>query len=256
LIKVTDVRGFSGDKHHYTLTVRSPQPDFAVTINTMNPKIPTGSGQRLKFTLNRIDRFDGDVRLDVSSLPEAFTASSPVVIPAGHLETNSILSASLNATEPKKEDWDRVTVVATGTIGGQLVTKTIGSLGEIKLEKAPQFIVTLVPDNPQFVGAEGELIIAPGKTITAKIVVERNGFDGDIKFDVDNLPHGVIVDNIGLSGVLVRTKETERQIQLTARPWIGPTSRLIHVVAQSQGNQASRPIGFRVEASAAATASE
>jgi hypothetical protein len=234
--------------------VRSPRPDFAVTINTMNPKIPAGSGQRLKFTLNRIDRFDGDVRLDLSDLPAGFTASSPVVIPAGHLETNSVLSAISNAPEPKKEDWERVAVVATGMIGGQLVTKTIGSLGEIKLEKAPQFIVTLVPDNPQFVGAEGELIIAPGKTITAKIVVERNGFDGDIKFDIDNLPHGVIVDNIGLSGVLVRTNETERQIQLIARPWVGPTSRPIHVVAQSQGNQASRPITLRVEATAVSTA--
>ncbi|MDB5344963.1 MAG: translocation protein TolB [Schlesneria sp.] len=254
LIKVTDVRGFGGDKHHYTLTVRSPRPDFEVTINTMNPKIPAGSGQRLKFTLNRIDRFDGDVRLDLSGLPEGFTASSPIVIPAGHLETNSVLSANSNAPEPKKEDWERVTVVATGRIGGELVTKTIGSLGEIKLEKGPQFIVTLVPDNPQFVGAEGELIIAPGMTITAKIIVERNGFDGDIKFDIDNLPHGVIVDNIGLSGVLVRTKETERQIHLIARPWVEPTSRLIHVMAQSQGNQASRPIALRVEAIAATTA--
>jgi hypothetical protein len=82
--------------------------------------------------------------------------------------------------------------------------------------------------------------------MTAKIIVERNGFDGDVKFDVDNLPHGVIVDNIGLSGVLVRANETERQIFLTARPWVPETVRLIHAVAQVQGNQASQPIGLRV----------
>jgi WD40 repeat protein len=248
LVSVTDVRGFSGDKFHYTLTVRPPQPDFAVTLNTPNPKIPAGSGQRLKFTLNRIDNFEGDVRLDIAGLPDGFSASSPVVIAAGHVETNSVLTAATDAPEPKKEDWERTTVLATGTIGGHLVTKTVGSLGEIKLEKAPPIRVTLVPDDPKHTSADGGLMIRPATTITAKIVVERSGFDGDVKFDVDNLPHGVIVDNIGLSGVLVRAKETERQIFLTARPWVPPSSQLIHAVAQVQGNQASRPVLLRVEA--------
>lgn len=251
LVKVTDVRGFTGEKLHYTLTVRRPRPDFAVAINTMNPKIPAGSGQSLKFTLNRIDGFDGDVRLDIAGLPEGFSASSPVVVPAGHLETTSVLSATADAPAPQKVDWERTTVLATGLIDGQLVTKTVGTLGEIKLEKAPQIRVTLLPDDPQFVDPDGGLIIAPGTTITAKIVVDRNGFDGDVKFDVDNLPHGVIVDNIGLSGVLVRTKETERQIFLTARPWVPTTSRLIHAVAQVQGNQASRPVKLHVGTNAA-----
>jgi WD40 repeat protein len=246
LVKVTDVRGFTGDKFHYTLTVRPPQPSFGVTINTMNPKIPAGSGQRLKFTLNRTDGFDDDVRLDIVGLPEGFSASSPVVFAAGHSETNSVLTAKKDAPEPKKEDWERTVVLATALIDGQLVTRTVGSLGEIKLEKPPQIRVTLVPDDPKFVAADGGLVIAPGTTITAKIVVERNGFDGDVKFDVDNLPHGIIVDNIGLSGVLVRANETERQIFLTSRPWVPDTDRLIHAVAQVQGNQATPAITLHV----------
>lgn len=247
LVRVTDVRGFSGDKHHYTLTVRPPRPDFNVAIETLNPKVPAGSGQRLRFTVNRSDGFDGDVRLDITGLPEGFSASSPILIPAGHVETNSVLSARVDALEPAKTDWERTSILATGVIGGELVTKSVGSLGEIKLEKRPQILVTLSPDNPEFVGAEGELIISPGKIVTANIKLERNGFEGDVKFDVDNLPHGVIVDNIGLSGVLVRANETERQIFLTARPWVQPTSRFIHVVAQSQGNQASRAIRLRID---------
>ena len=247
LVKVTDVRGFTGDKFSYKLTVRPPRPDFAVTINTMNPKVPAGSGQRLKFTLSRTDNFEGDVRLDIAGLPDGFSASSPVVIAAGHAEATSVLTATADAPEPKKEDWERTTVLATGVVGGQLVTRSVGALGEIKLEKAPQIRVTLLPDDPRFTGADGSLVIQPGTTITAKIIVDRNGFDGDVKFDVDNLPHGIIVDNIGLSGVLVRAKETERQIFLTARPWISPTTRLIHAVAQVQGNQASRAVPLRVE---------
>lgn len=251
LIKVTDVRGFVGEKATYRLTVRAPQPDFSVTVNTLNPKVPAGSGQRLKFTLNRIDNFEGDVRLDILGLPDGFMASSPVLIPAGHLETNCVITANSDAVEPSAADWNRTTVLATGVIDGQLVTRTAGNLGEIKLDKAPQIRVTLVPDDARYVGADGGLVIQPGTTITAKIVVERNGFDGDVKFDVDNLPHGVIVDNIGLSGVLVRAKETERQIFLTARPWTPPTRRLIHAVSQVQGNQATRSLPLSVGRSGA-----
>ena len=246
LVKVSDVRGFTGNKQHYTLTVRPPQPDFTMAINTPNPKVAAGSGQRLKFTLSRIDSFEGDVRLDIAGLPAGFSAASPVVIASGQVETNSVISATKDATEPKKEDWERTTVLATGLIDGRLVTKTAGSLGEIKLEKAAQIRVILVPDQPQFTSADGGLSLVPGTTITAKIIVERNGFDGDVKFDIDNLPHGIIVDNIGLSGVLVRAKETERQIFLTARPWVPSTNCWIHAVAQVQGNQASTEVRLHV----------
>ena len=106
--------------------------------------------------------------------------------------------------------------------------------------------MTLVPDQPQFTAVDGGLAILPGTTITAKIIVERNGFDGDVKFDVDNLPHGIIVDHIGLSGVLVRANETERQIFLTARPWVSASSRWIHAVGQVQGNQATPEVRLHV----------
>ena len=89
-------------------------------------------------------------------------------------------------------------------------------------------------------------MIAPGTTITAKIVIERNGHEDDVRFDVDNLPHGIIVDNIGLSGVLVRKNENERQIFLTARSWVPESSGLIHAVAQVVGNQASPAIRLSV----------
>ena len=127
------------------------------------------------------------------------------------------------------------------------MTKTIGGLGELKLEKPAPIRVSLVPDDPQSTFDGTGLLIEPGTTITAKIIVERLGHDDDVRFDVDNLPHGIIVDNIGLSGVLVRKQETERQIFLTARPWVPETERMIHAVAQGVGNQASPAIRLRVK---------
>ncbi len=246
LVKVTDVRGFSGDKFAYSLVIRRPRPDFAVTVNTMNPKIPAGSGQRLKFTLTRMDDFDGPVRLDLAGIPEGFSASSHVVIEAGMYETTSVLTASKDAPVPTPADLERITVLATAEVAGELVTRTVGGLGEVKLEKPAPIRVSLVPDDPRYTAADKSLVIEPGTTITAKIVVERNGHDDDIRFDVDNLPHGIIVDNIGLSGVLVRKQETERQIFLTARPWVAETDRMIHAVSQGVGLQASPAIRLTV----------
>lgn len=246
LIRVADVRGFSGENFQYKLHVRQPNPDFAVTVTTMNPKVPAGSGQRLRFSLDRIDGYDGPVRLELTGIPSGFQASSPVVFQAGLVDATSVLTASPDAAEPTKEDSERVSVVATAEIGGRMVTKTFGGIGEIKLEKPAAIRVKLIPDDPSATSTDQGLVIEPGTTITAKIVVERNGHEDDVRLDVDNLPHGIIVDNIGLSGVLVRKNETERQIFLTARPWVPETDRLIHAVSQQVGSQASPAIPLHV----------
>ncbi|WP_010585104.1 WD40 repeat domain-containing protein [Schlesneria paludicola] len=250
LVRVSDVRGFGGEKFAYTLIARRPDPNFAVKVTTMNPKVPAGSGQRVKFALSRIDGFDESVRIDIAGLPKGFVASSPIVIQPGLLEQTCVLTAAKDAPEPTKEDWERVAVLATADAGGRLVTKMIGNLGEIKLEKPAPIRVMLIPDDPRYTSDDQGLVIEPGTTITAKIVIERNGHEDDVRFDVDNLPHGIIVDNIGLSGVLVRKQETERQIFLTARSWVPETDRLIHAVAQVAGNQASPAIRLRVRSNA------
>jgi hypothetical protein len=248
LIRLTDSRGAVSDKHTYQLTIRPPQPDFLVRVETMNVKLPAGSGQRLKFSVDRIDNFDGPIRIEVANLPAGYHVAQPTVIAAGQLNTFSVITAAADAQPADKETWEQVIVSATGDIDGQPLTKTVGHLGTIVLEKPPAIRVILLPDDLTTTATDGGLIITPGTTVTGKIRVERSGFDGDVKLDIDNLPHGIIVDNIGLSGVLVRANETERQIFLTARPWVKDTTRWINAVAQTQGNQASAAIPLHVRA--------
>src|SRR5216683_2262735 len=50
LIRVTDTRGFGGDRFAYRLVVREPKPDFTVALNGANPTVPAGSGQ--SFSVN------------------------------------------------------------------------------------------------------------------------------------------------------------------------------------------------------------
>ena len=102
---------------------------------------------------------------------------------------------------------------------------------------ADQFRVGRVP---------AEITIAPGGTITCKLRVERNGFDDRIAFDVANLPHGIIVDDIGLSGVLIPEKQTERTIVLRAEPWVAEQTRTFFATAQVDGNQGSLPLVLQV----------
>ena len=77
--------------------------------------------------------------------------------------------------------------------------------------------------------------------------VERLEFKGRISFEVENLPHGVIVDDIGLSGVLIPEGGTERTIFLNAQAWVPETTRRFHAVAKVAGNQVSLPILLRVK---------
>jgi WD40 repeat protein len=263
LVRVTDVRGIGGKDFKYRLTVRHPQPDFALTIGGMNATVGVGSGQRLTFKLDRKDNFNGPVRIDVTGLPAGFTCPSPLVIEPGHLEARGVISASAKLVAPQKEsqkkdakktaskqppqfDWSKVLVTATAKIGDREVTKLVGNLGTIKLAARPKVIVHLTPDNPDVSPSTGELVIAPGTTITAMLSIERHGYNGDLKFDVDNLPHGVIVDDIGLSGILVRADETRRQIFLTAADWVPETTRTFHAVSQGQGNLTSRTLILHV----------
>ena len=135
---------------------------------------------------------------------------------------------------------------------GEDITLCIECASSSEVDERPKVIVSLRPDRPaeavavEKAAALPELIIAPGQSITALLSIERHDFNSELKFDVDNLPHGVIVDNIGLSGIMIREGETRRQIFLTAADWVPETTRMIHAVSQGQGNQASQPIVLRV----------
>ena len=62
-----------------------------------------------------------------------------------------------------------------------------------------------------------------------------------------NLPHGVIVDNIGLNGLLIVEGQSERQFFLTAAPWVPEQTRIFHLKANEDGGQTSWPVILKVQ---------
>ena len=76
--------------------------------------------------------------------------------------------------------------------------------------------------------------------------IERNGANGPLRFDLDNLPHGVIVGDLGLNGITLLKGQNRRVLSLKADDWVPATTRSFHAVCRSEGNQASQPMTLHV----------
>ena len=121
---------------------------------------------------------------------------------------------------------------------------------------APKLRVSVVPAKggaaPLNASASGplEFAIAPGQTIMLKVRVERNGFKGGVSLGNEgsgrNLPFGVIVDNLGLNGLLILENQDEREFFITADANTREQTRHFHLTTAAGGGQSSRPVILHV----------
>lgn len=251
VVRIRDVRGFGGEDFGYAMTVRPRKPDFKITIGGQNPKVSPGSGKEFELKVERMDNFEGEIRVDISGLPEGFTASSPIVIEAGQSRAFGVINAALDAKAPAAAETK---LTATATIRGETVTREIGSLGKIELGDPAKLAIEILPNEP---GKPLEFTIAPGETITSRIKAARIDFKDRIELGKDdagrNLPHGVYVDNIGLNGLMIVEGETERQFFITAAPWVPDTTRMFHIKTGAAGGHATLPAVLHVRSENVAT---
>ncbi|MBU6401166.1 MAG: hypothetical protein KGS61_12675, partial [Verrucomicrobia bacterium] len=254
LIRVSDARGYSGERFAYRLVLRQAHPDFRVTLSAKNLTVNRGSGRSFAVNAERLDGFEDEIRVDLDGFPPGFHASTPLVIQAGQTSAEGTLNAAQDAPTPGKTAWAKIRVVAAASLDGKRVTHAVDGFEEINLEPAPKLFVGLEPTsvtNRVFVPSANatpplEIAIAPGQSVPAWLRVKRNGYDDLITFTVENLPHGVIVDNIGLNGVLIPKGQNEREIFLTAAKWVPETDRLCFAVESQAGRQTSLPVWLHV----------
>jgi WD40 repeat protein len=240
-VRVTDTRSFSGDRNLYSLTIRPAAPAFNISIEGMNPTIAKGSGQRFAVNADRIDGFDGEIRVEISDVPSGFTISNPIIVQAGHSTAFGTINANSDAVQPPSEH--RTKIPASAEINGQRLEKTGATLGKITLADTAPLYVTLESPSP-------EIIIAPGGIVPAMLKIRRNGHNELVTFQVENLPHGIIVDNIGLNGVLIPKDQNEREIFFRAERWVPETDRLAYAVSNEAGRQTSLPVLIKVRRTA------
>ena len=145
VVRVIDSRGQSGERYVFRLTVRKPRPDFRVNLVGANPTVNTGSGQQFKVQADRLDYFDGDIRVDISGVPTGFTVTTPLVIQAGHLEAQGVLYALEGAPQPTKQNAGISKISATASVDGHEIVHDVGGFGAIKLGAKPSVVVHLLP---------------------------------------------------------------------------------------------------------------
>ena len=251
-VRISDVRGFGGENFAYTLTLRPPAPDFKVTHNGANLKISPGSGNEIEFVATHIDGFNGEIGIRIANLPAGFTARE-VTIEAEQRRAYLAVHAEENAVTPSAEELKEITIVATGSIDGKPVTRTLPGFTGLGLSKPPKMKVDISPDGEN--GKRGEdgvleLSVPAGETVSALVKADRQGYNGIINFGKDesgrNLPHGVYVDNIGLSGLMIPAGQKEQRFWITAAKWVPGTERMFHLRAREAGVQVTKPVRIRV----------
>jgi hypothetical protein len=258
LVKVTDTRGHGGERFAYRLIVREAKPDFKVTLSGANPVVNAGSGKEFSVSAERIDGFEDDIKVEVTGLPPGFSVSTPVVIQAGHLEAKGTINAAADAPKPNVTNAATTKVTASAMVGGRQIDKEVNNLGKIQLGEKPKLFVALEPYDEKatnFVERSVsdpplEITVVPGQTIPAWLKVKRNGHDDVITFSIEDLPHGVIVDNIGLNGVLIPKGEDSRQIFLTTSKWVPDVDRFCFAKAAQAENPTSLPVLLHVRRTA------
>jgi hypothetical protein len=231
-------------------------PDFAVALQGNDQTVGAGGAMGFSLRATRKDGFEGPISVAVAGVPQGYFVSSPVVIQEGHVLASGTVFAAADA--PAMADWSKVTVTATAMIDGKPVTRSVNGLGTIKLGPAPKFVAFLELDRdgkplPRKGMEPQEIVVSPGKITKAWIRVQRQGDEGIINFDVHSLPHGVIINDIGLNGVQVRAKETEREIEFVCAKWVPEQERLAHacvssarVEADSGGLATSFPVRIKI----------
>ena len=248
-VRVSNVQPRGGPDHGYRLVVRRARPDVRLRVGGRDAKVPAGSGQSFTVTAERIDGFEGPVRVEVTGVPERWRVTTPLVIQSGHETASGTIVAPGSKSEAVPsgdEPWSQIQIRGFATIDGRDVERDAGNLGTVTLAGDPPLRVQLRPLPLETSDDVPVIEIRPGAEARAVIDVERLGHKGLVSFSVDNLPHGVIVNDIGLNGVLIRADETRREIFLHCEAWVPATERLCFAVSKQAGRQTSAPVLLRV----------
>ncbi|MFN6203328.1 MAG: hypothetical protein ACK496_12710, partial [Acidobacteriota bacterium] len=156
-------------------------------------------------------------------------------LPAGYTATNGIIRAGT----------DRVTLLLHAPVGAApgfaFPLRVVGTamvngrrLVRVPPLRGPLAVVTITaPPELLVATAESVVNLEPGGTARVSLRITRQrGFKGRVPFDIRNLPHGVIVRDIGLNGVLVTEDETTQRFELYAEPWTRPVEQSVLAIGR------------------------
>jgi hypothetical protein len=232
ILHLKDVRGLEGADFGYRLTLSDANPDFQLGASPENPNIPKGGSIPVAISANRLQGYQGPIEVEVEGLPQGVTANT-ATIPAGQDSTVVILTASPDA--PVDSRPAAIQIVGRAKVNGHRLEREANKGAQLQL-------ASVIPPPDVVVSTETrEISLEPGQEMTVILNITRqNGFKGRVPCNVENLPPGVRVVNVGLNGVLVPESQTSRTFTIRANHWVQPITQPVYVVAQVESNSTTR----------------
>jgi WD40 repeat protein len=252
LIRVRDARGQSGDNYSYKLSVARPSPRFDFRVEQKEITLRPGVGTEFSVVVDRFEGCDGEIEIGIEGVPDSVQLGLPLTIEAGQHRAIGMLHSPSDLATTTKEF--KMQFKCRTKVDGRVVEGDAGADQReitVKVSDKKAMLLKVVGKGQ---GAEAapisELTIHPGETISANLVIDRGGLEGDIAFGGDdsgrNLPYGCYVDNIGLSGLLIPAGQSVREFFITASPVTTPQTRLFHLRANVDGNPTTVSIRINV----------
>jgi hypothetical protein len=244
LLRLRDSRGLSGPDFAYRLTATEPRPDFRLFVGTPAPNIPRGGRVPVGVAVERVDGFDGPVQVEIEGLPAGLEATGATVLPGS---TSAMLT--LAAGEDARLDGPvPFKVMGRTQVGGRLIEH------EGKADAALSVVSVVSPPDLYLASVEPRVVeVEPGGRAKVGVRIRRaNGFAGRVPVNVQNLPFGVHIPDVGLNGVLITEKEESRDFYLVAEPDVAPLEQKLFLTGRVETNsslptdQASEPILLRI----------
>ncbi len=250
LVRVRDARGLEATDFKYQLAIRPPKLDFQLNLAQTETSVTPGSGTEFTVNAVRLDGFSGEIRITLDGVPEGAIVSKPLTIQSEQNKAFGTVFIPEGAAELPKEF--SIDVRGVATIGETKVVRKAKTPLSFKAAEQDLVKTRFVAKDDVKADEISELVIHPGETIATFIAIERGKADDDVPYGKDdsgrNLPHGIFVDNIGLSGLVIKPGQNTREVFITAAPWLQPQVRPFHLRTTLKGNPTTKPIMLRVEA--------
>lgn len=251
VVAVRDARRQAGENFRYTLSIRQRRPDFQVSCGQAKLQLAPGRGAEVVIDAMRHDGFQGPIHLRLEGLPDGLLSTPELQVEAGQQQAILTIFWPQEQTTLQLPEGTRLHLTAEAWIDGQRRQRPVAGQIELSAAATHNIRVKLVRSDATADSPELEqLRIRPGETISARLIVERGDFVGEVSFGGDdsgrNLPFAINVDNIGLNGLMLPADQNQREMFLTASPVAKPMRRWFHLRALQDGNPTSRPVLIEV----------
>src|SRR5437773_3710756 len=185
-IRIRDLLQRGGDDFAYRLSIRPPRPDFTLNFSPDTPRVARGSYAIVKVEAQRQAGFGGAVEAWLENLPAGVTAE-PLLVPPDTAVSPLIV---LHADESAALGHHRITLAASGVIGGQKVVRE----GRPQANgRAVREAFLTVLDNPAFTLEPITLsaLMEQNQSAAVELLIHRhNGFTGDIQVTAEGFSAG------------------------------------------------------------------